>query len=453
MVQATASVIRKKSPKGVPLRLVTMFTRSRLNLAYWFALSMGSILIAFAGIVYYLEAEDQLQAFDETLHTAVKQADGRAYYRPEQGDWLLDIEKGTSLIGENAPPPQNKLVYIRWYGTNRQLIQFAGLSPGRQQLTASTPYLQTIRIGDVIHKNRLEYETLRQLTAPVKYNNRIVGYIQAATPLAPLRASLNQALVVLSLSVPMTLCIIGLTGWVLSGIAMQPIRQSYERLQRFTGDASHELRNPLATVLSNAQVALIPNVQESSRVNCIKEIETATKAMSKLIDNLLFLARHEGPINGSALDQRISIQELLMLLVEYGKAQAFKRNRQFIHDIPQSITLVKADPQLLHRAFINLLDNAFKYTKEHGTVELRWQIQSHNVLIQIKDDGEGIPEANLPRIFERFYRIDVARSRHTGGFGLGLSITQQIVRAHSGQITAVSTVGKGSTFQVQLPMS
>lgn len=430
-----------------------MFARSRLNLAYWFALSMGSILIAFTGAVYYLEAEDRLQAFDEALHTAVKQAEDRAYYRPEQGDWLLDIEQGTSLIGENASPPQNKLVYIRWYGTDRKLIQFAGRSPSGQQLTASTPYFQTIRVDGTSDENRSEYGELRQLTAPVKYNNRTVGYIQAATPLAPLRADLNQALVVLTLGVPVTLVVIGLTGWILSGIAMQPIRQSYDRLQRFTADASHELRNPLAAVLSNAQVALIPNVKASSRANCVKEIETAAKAMSELIENLLFLARHEGPIDGAALHQRMSLQKLLISLADYGKAQALQRNRQFIHNIPQVDTLVKADPQLLHRAFINLLDNAFKYTKEQGTVELCLQVKAQHVLIQIKDDGEGIPETDLPKIFERFYRIDAARSRHTGGFGLGLSITQQIIRAHSGKITVVSAVGEGSTFQVQLPVS
>lgn len=434
-----------------------MFTRSRLNLAYWFALSMGSILIAFTGAVYYLEAEDRLRAFDESLHTAVKQAEDRAYYRPEQGDWLLSIEPGTTLIGENASPPQNKLVYIRWYNIDRQLIQFAGRSPNQPQLTATTPYFQTIRVDNVTgeepSERDLTHQTLRQLTAPIKYNNITVGYIQAATPLAPLRADLNQALVVLTLGVPITLGIIGLTGWVLSGIAMQPIRQSYDRLQRFTADASHELRNPLAAVLSNAQVALIPNVQASSRANCVREIETAAKAMSELIDNLLFLARHEGPIEGAALSQRMSIQELLISLCEYGKAQSFQKKRQFIYDIPSVKTVVKADSQLLRRAFTNLLDNAFKYTKKHGIVELCLQVQSHSVLIQVKDDGTGIPEVDLPKIFERFYRIDAARSRHTGGFGLGLSITQQIIHAHSGEITVVSTVGKGSTFQVRLPIS
>ena len=114
--------------------------------------------------------------------------------------------------------------------------------------------------------------------------------------------------------------------------------------------------------------------------------------------------------------------------------------------------MLKADPQLLQRAIANLLDNAFKYTMEGGTVCLRFITHAHYALIQIEDNGRGIPEADLPHIFERFYRVDVARSRRTGGFGLGLSIAQQIVHAHDGQITAKSEIGKGALFQIQLPL-
>lgn len=429
-----------------------MFNRSRLNLAYGFALSMGSILIVFTGVVYFLEAEDKLRAFDDELYTTVKEADNRTDYRPEQGDWLFDLEQGTTLVGENALPQQRKLVYLRWYSTEGKLIQFVGPLPDRQRVITLKKHFQTIHRDDVAASDRIELQMLRQLTIPIQYNNRIVGYIQAATPLAPLQADLNRLLVLLTLSVPVTLGIIGLTGWILGGIAMQPIRQSYDRLQRFTADASHELRNPLAAILSNAQVALIPNIQASAQKDCVEEIETAAKSMSDLIDNLLFLARHEEPVTGAPLNQRVSLQELLKPLVDYGTAQAFRLQRRFIHDIPQHRGMIKANPQLLHRALANLLDNAFKYTQDDGRVQLRLQVQTHHVLIQIEDNGVGIPEADLPHIFERFYRVDAARSRRTGGFGLGLSITQQVVRAHNGQVTATSKIGQGSTFQVQLPL-
>ena len=430
-----------------------MFIRSRLNLAYWFALSMGGILTAFTGVVYFLEAEDRLRAFDDRLYQNTKEVENRAYHELREGQWQLNIENGAPLVGENAPKPQNELVYVRWYNMDGELSQFAGLTPGSQKISTKETGFQTVRIIDVAENGSSFERSLRQLTAPIQHNKQLVGYIQSATPLDPLEADLNRALVVLTLSVPLTLGIIGLTGWVLGGIAMQPIRQSYERLQRFTADASHELRTPLAAILSNAQVALIPSLRESStQQDCVQEIEKAAKSMSELIDDLLFIARHEGPLSGATLNEPVNVQDLLNPLVEYSKLQASQQNRKFVSHVPSHPVMLKADPQLLQRAISNLLENAFKYTVDGGIVQLHFSTQSSSALIQIKDDGIGIPEADLPHIFERFYRVDAARSRRTGGFGLGLSIAQQIVHAHDGQITAKSTVGEGTTFQIQLPL-
>lgn len=100
---------------------------------------------------------------------------------------------------------------------------------------------------------------------------------------------------------------------------------------------------------------------------------------------------------------------------------------------------------------INLLNNAFKYTSDGGQVYLKLFTHRERVVIQIEDDGIGIPAADLPHIFERFYRVDTVRSRSSGGFGLGLAIDQQIIADHKGQITARSTLGQGATFQIELP--
>jgi signal transduction histidine kinase len=114
--------------------------------------------------------------------------------------------------------------------------------------------------------------------------------------------------------------------------------------------------------------------------------------------------------------------------------------------------IVLGDVGLLRQAVVNLLDNACKYSPAGGQVQLRLFTQSHWAVIEVLDNGIGIPEADLPHIFERFYRVDKKRSRKTGGYGLGLSIVQQIVSAHGGHISVKSVVEKGSTFQIILPL-
>ena len=104
----------------------------------------------------------------------------------------------------------------------------------------------------------------------------------------------------------------------------------------------------------------------------------------------------------------------------------------------------------MRHAIKNLLDNAFKYTPQGGSVKLELVSQSRRVSIQVKDTGIGIPQENLPHIFERFYRVDTSRTRSSGGFGLGLAIVQQIIQAHNGQISVDSTVGEGTTFEITL---
>jgi signal transduction histidine kinase len=234
---------------------------------------------------------------------------------------------------------------------------------------------------------------------------------------------------------------------------MQPIRSSYDHLQRFCANASHELRAPLAAILSNAQVGLLtPADNGGSKHLRLEKIAEIAKSMNTLISNLLFLARRSGQLSPESL-REVDLTDLLGELIDFQATTIAAQNLDIKSDLPEQSIVVQADPDLLRQAVANLLGNACKYTKSGGMVNLCLFTQSCRAVIQVEDNGIGIPAADLPYIFERFYRVDRQRGRETGSFGLGLAIALAIVEAHNGHLSVQSEVGQGSIFQIELPLS
>ncbi|NJK27334.1 MAG: histidine kinase [Coleofasciculaceae cyanobacterium SM2_3_26] len=228
------------------------------------------------------------------------------------------------------------------------------------------------------------------------------------------------------------------------------LAQAYNRLQQFTADASHELRAPLSAILSNAQVALLaPTDDLESPRQRLRKIADQAKAMSRLIGHLLMLAR---AIAQPEMHQRLDLRRLLAEVRADSADLAAARGLTLILVEPPPVCIT-GNADLLRQALLNLTHNACQYTPSGGTIHLSLAIAGDRVCIQVSDTGSGIPAADLPHIFERFYRVDRARSRQTGGSGLGLAIAQQIATWHGGKITANSVEGDGSTFTLDLPQS
>ncbi|MDJ0632062.1 MAG: HAMP domain-containing sensor histidine kinase [Xenococcaceae cyanobacterium MO_188.B29] len=434
-----------------------MFDRSRRRLAYWFTLSMGSILILFAFTVYHRQVQDRMREFDDRVYAQTRKIASLTSYKQQETSWQIDTEN-VSLSNRETFSTESRIICIRWYNSQKRLLQFIGnCYPKKSSLIVGWQTLEY----KCNHNSQNYQDHLRTLTLPLKYDRSLVGYLQVAVAIEPLQDSLARSRLFLALGVPITLGFTGIVGWILGGLAMQPVRRSYEQLQRFTADASHELRAPVAAILSNAQVGLLAPAEDNRQPRQrLENIVTQSKCMSALIANLLFLARHEGKLNPQDVS-KTDILELLNSLAKEYTHLAAEKDLKFILEIPKispefdeerAKPSIYVDRDLLITAIRNLLNNAIKYTPSGGIVTLKLVIKPRRLLIQVKDSGVGIPAIDLPHIFDRFYRVDKARTRQTGGFGLGLAIAQQIIEAHNGRITVESEAGKGTMFQICLPL-
>jgi two-component system phosphate regulon sensor histidine kinase PhoR len=225
-----------------------------------------------------------------------------------------------------------------------------------------------------------------------------------------------------------------------------------ERLrQDFVANLSHELKTPLSVIKVCVETLQDGAAEDPRhRDNFLGQIARQSDRLHMLILDLLSLARIESG-NEMYDFQAVPVEPLVRAGVERFRPRAEARGQVLEVHGPAAAVAVWADEEAVDQILENLLDNALKYTPEHGRVQVCWTCQADQVSIEVSDTGIGIPEADLPRIFERFYRVDKARSREMGGTGLGLSIVKHLAQAMHGSVRATSRIGQGSTFHITLP--
>ncbi|MBL1178955.1 sensor histidine kinase [Pantanalinema sp. GBBB05] len=480
-----------------------MFQTTRRRLALWYTTVTAVLLLLFASGFYLYVRSTLIERIDDTLNHVVEVVQRSLVIESinphfEGSPLRVNIE---ASFRDNATPGEDDHIDLEWFSPSGALL-WSTLSEPLDIPLQTDSFNQTVRVerrrdggtgekrgdngdkdgradrGDggvnIVSSSSSPSSSfsppssslssysdpliLRQVTQRVTIGHQLLGYLRVSHPWFEVTKPTRRLVVDLSLGTGLVLVVVGAIGWWLSDLAMEPVRESYQRLKQFTADASHELRSPIAVIQTNVQVALAdPNPDLEMQRQHLQVVERLTRRLGRLVDDLLFLARQDSGMVQLRWSS-VALDELLQEVVEELRSLATDKHLKLLLTgfEPNANYGLYGDRDQLIRLFTNLVGNAVQYTLVNGriTVELRQIKRGANAAFQvtIQDTGIGIPAEALPHVFDRFYRVDPARSQTaTKGSGLGLAIAQVIVEKHQGQIQVSSTVGQGTTVTVVLP--
>ncbi|MBF2065339.1 MAG: sensor histidine kinase [Calothrix sp. C42_A2020_038] len=466
-----------------------MFQATRRRLALWYTSITAVLLLLFAIGVYFYVRNTLVERVDDTLNHVVEVVERALVIEavnPQKNEYRINIE---ASFRNNANSVDDDRIDIEWFSPTGELLWTTLSEPINIPI-----YLN--RNGETVRVQKKGIdngEYLRQVTERVEIGRQVLGYLRVSHPWFEVSKPSRQFMLDLALGTSLMVLSVAYCGWFLSGKAMEPVNESYQRLKQFTADASHELRSPIALIQTNVQVALADLESSSQAMETngttkshykqqLKIIEKLTQRLGMLVNDLLFLARQDSGITTETFST-CPLDALLMEVVE--EQQLIAKEKK----IALSLTLIdppeietdlelidnwfalNGDWNQLVRLFTNLIGNALRYTQSGGevNVELRrieavyrvsgLRYTTPQLQVKVTDTGIGIPTEAIPKLFDRFYRADPARAHNHSeitekatGSGLGLAIAQAIVEHHQGQIKVESTVGKGTIFIVTLPI-
>jgi signal transduction histidine kinase len=288
---------------------------------------------------------------------------------------------------------------------------------------------------------------------PIYQNQQLIGTFYTGKDISFYYELRSQLLWILIILMVIFIGIALIVSHLMSKRAMIPIMQSYTRQREFVADASHELRTPLSVLLSSINVLEMEDEFSDFSRNMMANMKDEVKRITKLVADLLTLARsdsNELKLNSEWFDMSQAAEKLIEKIQLLAQAKHMKLS----FDGPGSLRFFGDQERLIQLLYI-LMDNAIKYTPDNGEVRLTLSVETerHQQLLcmEVQDTGIGINKEDQEQIFNRFYRVDKARSRQKGGHGLGLSIAKWIVDAHKGKIQVNSEIDKGTSFLIKIP--
>ncbi len=428
-----------------------MFQATRRRLALWYTTVTAVLLLLFASGVYTYVRSTLVERVDDTLNHVVEIVERSLVIEPtvDPNQFRSRLLTATGVIDpplhvniadsfrNSKEASEDDHIDLEWFGPEGDLLWTTFTKPYGISLHVN-PKGETVTPPDGV----VDGIVLRQVTQRVQSGSQLLGYIRVSHPWFEVSKPSRQLIIDLALGSSVMLIAVAAIGWLLSGLAMAPIRDSYQQLKQFTADASHELRNPIAVIQTNVQVALADPDEQFQRSQ-LEVVERLTRRLGRLVDDLLFLARQESGLVPMRRD-RTNLATLLQDVIEEQQAIAQEKALTLSYAPPESALFVQGDRDQLTRLFTNLIANAIHYTPQ-GEVSVQLQAIAGQIILTVQDTGIGIPAKDLTHIFDRFYRVDPARSRSAGGSGLGLAIAKVITDNHQGQLAITSEAGQGAT--------
>jgi heavy metal sensor kinase len=460
-----------------------MFNSVRTRLTLWYTGVLALSLIVFAFVVYYATARIFHQRQDESLHSTAETV--ASAYLEELEEEHSTAKANEVVLAELVFPDRyvevtdNAGRAVAWsynLSTNVFTIPTHTMSEARSS-GVSFVIVNSLRIAvvplssdpalgfaAVAEPVNVSEEGLRRLRREFLAGVPLIllmasagGYFLTRKNLSPI-ALMNQQTQRITAERLSSRLDVTNSRDELGGLAttindlLARLEASFNEQQRFIADASHELRTPLAVLRGETEVALGKTRSLEEYKESLALIKDEAERLSRIVEDLFILARQPIDAPAALVKESLSLNEVVSDCVRAAQVLATRKHLDLKVDSERTELILSGDEELLKRMLLNLLDNAVKYTPEGGEISVGLARQNGSARIVVRDTGIGITEADQLQVFDRFYRVDKARSRQLGGAGLGLSIARWIVEVHGGKIDVESMPGRGSAFSVELPL-